>query len=192
MRDYAAIVLAGGGGRRLGGVDKPALPVGGRSMLHRVLDAVVDATPRIVVGPARPGLPDDVLHAREEPAGGGPVAATAAGMAAVGPVELVAVLAADLPFLTTAEIGRLRSATNPDTDVAVLVDAEGRRQWLCAVWRADALRGRLADLDPPAGRSMRELTAGRRIIEIGVAADGPPPWYDCDTEDDYRRAEEMA
>src|SRR6266536_95380 len=172
MRDYAAIVLAGGGGRRFGGVDKPALPVGGRSMLHRVLDAVVDATPRIVVGPARPGLPDDVLQIREEPAGGGPVAATAAGMTAVGLVELVAVLAADLPFLTTAEIGRLRSATNPDTDVAVLVDAEGRRQWLCAVWRADALRS--------------------RITEIGVAADGPPPWYDCDTEDDYRRAEEMA
>jgi hypothetical protein len=22
--------------------------------------------------------------------------------------------------------------------------------------------------------------------------DRPPPWYDCDTEDDYRRAEEWA
>jgi molybdenum cofactor guanylyltransferase len=40
---YAAIVLAGGEGRRLGGPGKPGLAVGGRSMLARVLDSVADA-----------------------------------------------------------------------------------------------------------------------------------------------------
>ncbi|MGW0901366.1 NTP transferase domain-containing protein, partial [Streptomyces goshikiensis] len=40
---YDAIVLAGGAARRLGGVDKPALPVGARTLLDRVLDACPDA-----------------------------------------------------------------------------------------------------------------------------------------------------
>ncbi|PWU56748.1 hypothetical protein DLE60_25700, partial [Micromonospora globispora] len=42
---YAAVVLTGGAARRMGGVDKPARPVGGRPMLHRVLAAVAAAEP---------------------------------------------------------------------------------------------------------------------------------------------------
>ena len=51
MDGYAAVVLAGGAGRRLGGPTKPRLDVGGASMLARVLAAVSDAAPRVVVGP---------------------------------------------------------------------------------------------------------------------------------------------
>jgi molybdopterin-guanine dinucleotide biosynthesis protein A len=191
---YATIVLAGGGARRLGGRDKPALSVGGRPMLRRVLDAVAGASVRIVVGPVRPELPADVVQLSERPPGGGPVAALAAGLAAVGDVEFVAVLAADLPFLTTADVDALRSAAaTGDHDGAVLVDADGRRQWLCGVWRSGALRRRVAELGPPAGQSMRALMSGLRPHEVDRRElAGPPPWYDCDTEDDYRQAEEWA
>jgi molybdopterin-guanine dinucleotide biosynthesis protein A len=191
--EYAAIVLAGGGARRLGGRDKPALPVGGRPMLGRVLDAVGGASPRVVVGPVRPDVPDDVLQVREHPPGGGPVAAIAAGLAATGRADLVAVLAADLPFLTRAEVGALRAALTGDHDGIVFVDQGGRQQWLCGMYRTAALRRALAALDPPAGRPMRALVAGLRLAKLDrpVGA-SPPPWYDCDTEDDYRRAEEWA
>jgi molybdopterin-guanine dinucleotide biosynthesis protein A len=208
---YAAIVLAGGGGRRLGGRDKPALPVGGRPMVRRVLDAVAGASPRVVVGPARPDLPPDVLQVRERPPGGGPVAALAEGLAALnadagrnagadsGSVSgvdggFVAVLAADLPFLTSTDIDALRrAAATGDHDGAVLLDADGRQQWLCGVWRTGALRSRLAELNPPAGQSMRTLVSGLRPQGVDHRElAGPPPWYDCDTEDDYRRAEEWA
>jgi molybdopterin-guanine dinucleotide biosynthesis protein A len=199
---HAAVVLAGGGGRRLGGVDKPALPVGGRSMLSRVLDAVAGASPRVVVGPARPDLPAGVVQVREDPPGGGPVAAIAAGLAAVSAPggDLVAVLAADLPFLTSDAVAAvLAAAAESAVDGAVLVDAGGREQWLCGVWRMAALRARLADLDPPAGRSVRQLVAGLRVTTVtmpagadGRIADAPPAWYDCDTRDDYRQAEEWA
>jgi molybdenum cofactor guanylyltransferase len=191
---YAAIVLAGGGGRRLGGRDKPALPVGGRAMLGRVLDAVGAASPRVVVGPARPDVPDDVVQVREHPPGGGPVAAIAAGLAAIGRAELVAVLAADLPFLTRAEVDALRTALAAgDRDGVVFVDAAGREQWLCGVYRAAALRHAVAALDPPAGRPMRLLVAALRLATLDrPVGGGPPPWYDCDTEEDYRRAEEWA
>ena len=82
MVGLAAVVLTGGAARRMGGVDKPAIPVAGRSMRDRVLTAVASAAPRVVVGPAV-DLPPGVLATREEPPGGGPVAATAAGLAAL-------------------------------------------------------------------------------------------------------------
>ena len=46
MSGFAAIVLAGGNGRRLGDPAKPERPVGGVPMVIRVLGAVADAFPR--------------------------------------------------------------------------------------------------------------------------------------------------
>src|SRR3954454_3569024 len=54
---FAAVGLAGGAGRRMGGADKPLRPVAGQSMLSRVLAAVGDAEPRVIVGPVPPDLP---------------------------------------------------------------------------------------------------------------------------------------
>ena len=112
---WAAVVLAGGSGRRLGGPGKPTLPVAGVPMLDRVLAAVAHAGVRVVVGPSGLALPAGVDRTREEPPGGGPVAALAAGLAALDhpgrpAPEVVAVLAADLPLLTAAAVDELRTA----------------------------------------------------------------------------------
>ncbi|RAO49643.1 Molybdenum cofactor guanylyltransferase, partial [Micromonospora saelicesensis] len=115
MGTYAAVVLAGGAARRMGGLDKPALPVGGRPMRDRVLAAVSDATPRVLVG-AADAVPAGVRVVREDPPGGGPVAAAAAGLALLDPdVSVVALLAADLPLLTRAAIGDLLKHLAPET-----------------------------------------------------------------------------
>ncbi len=100
LSPYAAVVLAGGRAARLGGRAKPQLQVGGRTMLATVLDAVADARPRVVVGPSQP-VADGVVLVREQPPGGGPVAAMRTGVAAVD-TDVVAVLAGDLPFVTAA------------------------------------------------------------------------------------------
>ena len=182
------------------GADKPSLPVAGRPMLHRVLAAVADAVPRVVVGPYRDGLPPDVRQVREEPPGTGPVAAIAAGLSALPPgVETVAVLAGDLPFLTGEVVDALRLAQST-VDGAVLADGSGRAQLLCAVWKVSALRDALVALGDPAGQSVRRLVAGLRLAgDAGTTRDAgpvlgpvPPPWYDCDTEDDLRQAEEWS
>ena len=85
MDGFAAVVLAGGAASRMGGADKPALPVGGRPMRDRVLAAVAAAAPRVLVGPSVLA-PPDVRVTREEPPGGGPVAAVSAGLALLRPV----------------------------------------------------------------------------------------------------------
>lgn len=205
MAGYAAVILAGGAGRRLGGAGKPMLAVHGRPMLERVLDAVADADVTIVVGPASLPLPGGVVRVSEEPPGGGPVAATAAGLAALAEIgtdadldptpashgETVALLAADLPFLDARAVAVLRTALQMSTvDGMVFVDADGRRQTLCGVWRAGPLRAALDRLGPPAGASMRALLGGLRVGELADRGQ-PPPWYDCDQPEDLLRAEDM-
>jgi molybdopterin-guanine dinucleotide biosynthesis protein A len=193
---YGAVVLAGGAGRRMGDARKPIMTVSGRTMLDRVLDAVADADPRIVVGPPDLPVPAGVLLTQERPAGAGPVAATAAGLAMVPDDRAhLALLAADLPLLDRPAVAVLRASVG-DADVAVYVDADGRRQMLCGMWRLAALRGALAALaaSPAVGRGapMRALLDLVRVVEVSWTGAGPPPWFDCDTDADLRQAEEWA
>src|SRR5690606_20017954 len=80
--EHDALILAGGRGTRLGGVDKAALEVGGRSLLSRVLDGVRAARRTVVVGAV--DVPDGILRTVEVPQGGGPVAGIAAGLTVLG------------------------------------------------------------------------------------------------------------
>jgi len=201
MSDFAAVVLAGGAARRMGGAAKPLLTVGGVSLLSRVLAAVANARPRIVVGPGElvPLLPRGVSLTIEVPPGGGPVAAAAAGLALLGGTRTpgstnqVALLAADLPFLSRHNVDSLRRGLADGTDGAVLVDNAGHDQWLCGVWRLESLVAQLAQFGDPVGRSMKELAGGLRVAQVAAPDPSrPPAWFDCDTEDDLRRAEEWA
>ncbi|RMI09143.1 ATP-binding cassette domain-containing protein, partial [Cellulomonas triticagri] len=82
--DVAAVVLAGGTARRLGGVDKTALDVGGRAVLDRLLTGLRPSVPDVVLV-ADPGTATSPWprRVREDPPGSGPAAALAAGARAV-------------------------------------------------------------------------------------------------------------
>jgi molybdopterin-guanine dinucleotide biosynthesis protein A len=185
---YEAVVLAGGAARRLGGQDKPALLVGGRTLLDRVLAACADARTTTVVGPER-ATERGVRWVREEPPGGGPVAGLAAGLAEVT-AEVTLLLAADLPFLDAATVHRLLDAlSHADVDAAVLVDADGRDQLLTAAYRTAPLRAALVGVGDPDGARLRAVTGGlrtRRLPDTAAAA------VDCDTWDDVERARKRA
>ena len=162
----------------MGGAVKPGLRVGGVPLLRRVLAAVPSAIPRVVVG----DLPsEDFIVTREDPPGSGPAHAVAAGLAHIpAAIPFVAVLAADLPFLTAEVVTTLvRTAADERHDGAVLVDHSGRRQWLCGVWRQDALR-RAADGAVP-GTGMGAMLGGLRTAELHWWDSDLPPWFDCDT-----------
>jgi molybdenum cofactor guanylyltransferase len=181
---YDAIVLAGGTSRRMGGGDKTSLASGGVPLLDRVLDALTAARRIIVVGQERP-VSRDVCWTREEPPGGGPAAALAAGLAVVS-APVVAVLAADLPFVTAFTVSRLVAQAKPTG--AVLVDAIGAPQWLIGAWPSDLLRG--AFVGDQAGNSLHRSLAplGPVLIAPGEA---PPEWFDCDEPADLRAAESL-
>jgi len=192
MTNLGAIVLAGGGARRLGGQMKPAVRVGGVRMIDRVLVAVGGADPIIVVGPAALDVPSTVIRIQEAPPGGGPVAAIGAAfvLPALRATFTVTVVAGDLPLLQPTDIERLTSALAIGDDGALFVDADGRQQWLCGVWRTAAIDERLASFGTLAGGALRKLFAPMRIVEVRPDAIELPPFYDCDTDDDIRRVEE--
>lgn len=182
-------MLAGGRALRLGGVDKPALVVGERSMLDTVLLACEGAASIVVVGPPRPTVVD-VRWTREDPPHGGPLAALVAGLHAMPELaEATAVLAADLPGLRPSTLRRLLDALAAQppgrgwVDGALLVDQAGRPQWLAGVWRTAALRTGLAGLGEPTGQALHALLAGlpsARLPAIGVEA------LDVDTQADLQ------
>jgi molybdopterin-guanine dinucleotide biosynthesis protein A len=178
---FDAIVLAGGRAARLGGADKPALEVGGASLLDRSVAAVSSAGRVVVVGPEHP-ISARVTWCSEQPAGAGPVAAIAAGLALVED-EVVVVLAADLPWIAPA-VPRLIAALGA-SDVAVLVDATGRRNYLAAAWRRRALSAAVDDIGGLVGAPARALFSGVDVVEVPDLSG----WGDdCDTWDDLAEA----
>ncbi|MFR0358805.1 NTP transferase domain-containing protein [Streptomyces sediminimaris] len=184
---YDAVVLAGGAARRLGGADKPGVHVGGRALLDHVLTACADARTTVVVADARPTA-RPVLWAREDPPGGGPLAALGAGLHHTAAGELV-VLSADLPFLETATVVRLLTALRAsDADGVLLTDADGRDQPLVAAYRTQALRRELATLSTEhgglTGLPLRRLTGALDLTRVP----DPVASFDCDTWDDIATA----
>ncbi|MDH2391015.1 NTP transferase domain-containing protein [Streptomyces sp. HNM0663] len=185
---YDAVVLAGGAARRLGGVDKPAVSVGGRALLDRVLTACRGAGRTVVVG-GRRATARPVLWTREEPPGGGPLAALAAGVRRTE-AEVVLVLSADLPFLGAETVRRLLDALGSSgREGALLTDPEGRDQPLAAVYRAEPLRREIALLAAEhghlSGLPLRLLTQELHLARIDAESSAS---FDCDTWEDVAAA----
>ncbi|WP_170228433.1 molybdenum cofactor guanylyltransferase [Nesterenkonia populi] len=168
----AAILLAGGRGARLGGVDKASLTQHGRTLLKHWIEAlsVRGAEEIVVVGPEHlkdqvsmlpyaskePGGGGDpyvrerpnVTVVREEPAYGGPAAAVYAGMQALqaqtGHVLLLAVDVVDPgPLLNWL----LDQAAGSGAEAVVPLDWEGRDQFLSSAVPVQALREQMLGLD---------------------------------------------
>jgi molybdopterin-guanine dinucleotide biosynthesis protein A len=187
--DVTAIVLAGGGARRLG-QDKARANVAGESLLSQVLGRLPVAVPTVVVSPdedapvpraSRPPRAGAagasvVTFTCEEPTGGGPVAGLAAGLQHVRS-SLVLLLAVDMPLgvhaalLALDGLRRSRQGTATAEVTAVMpVDADGHRQPLAAAYRAEALRSALAEIEAAEGTvrgaSVRSLVARLEVVEL--------------------------
>jgi molybdopterin-guanine dinucleotide biosynthesis protein A len=226
-----AIILAGGRAERLGGVSKPDLVVGGRSLLATAIEAARAAgcARIVVVGPPELDAPGCTV-VREDPPFGGPVAAVAAGLSAVPSAGRIApgeagalpsagrvapgeagalpsagrvapgeagrvsrpgdilVLACDMPDAPDA-VRRLHAARagGGTADGVCLVDADGRLQWLAAIYSRSSLERAFGELDAEsgvAGASMRRLAAS---LDLTLVADGGST-HDIDTWSDLERA----
>lgn len=170
---FDAVVIAGGSGRRLGGIDKAELVFQGMRLIDRVTEAVSEAECIVGVGPPRPTR-RPMSWTREQPFGGGPAAALTAGLELVGSSRVV-VIAVDLPLLERDLVHRLIESSRDDV-AAVAVDAEGREQPLLACYPTRSLRRALAGRSS-AGSSMMDLLGA--VGYLTVPDEGRS--RDCDT-----------
>lgn len=198
-----AIVLAGGRGSRLAGdpsvgCDKAAIELDGVRLVDRVVAAAASrgAAPIVLVGP--PGVPDADAVVREDPPFSGPLAALATGLSALDGLaesDWTFLLSCDLvdpggvcDALLTAreELGEEPGEGSGEPDGLLLVDPEGRRQWLASLHRTAALRRGLGRMtEPLAGLPLRRAFAGSRLVEIPAPA---AITADIDTPEDLARA----
>jgi molybdopterin-guanine dinucleotide biosynthesis protein A len=178
-------VLCGGTGRRFGG-DKTRADLGGATVLDRLLDGLPGDWPVLCVGERRPTT-RDVTWLREDPPGGGPVAALAAALPHVATPVLVA-LGGDMPYAGPAAadlVDRLVAAGDAGdaSEVVAARDAGGRVQPLLAAYRVDALRAAVPT--PAAGAPLMRLLDRLRVEAVGV---DDPAALDVDTPGDLERA----
>lgn len=158
--------------------------VGGVRLIDRALTAAVDARRLIAVGDERPATA--AVWVREEPPGGGPVAALAAGLRQVE-AELVVLLAADLPFVARAHVRQLVETLGSTTGAGVMfVDRDGHDQPLLSAWRTSSLRRVLPDQSTGAG--LRRVLAPLDVARLPGDAD----LVDCDTEAELAAARRRA
>jgi molybdopterin-guanine dinucleotide biosynthesis protein A len=179
--EFDAIVLAGGRATRLNGVDKAELEIDGMRLIDRVVDSVGNARRTVAVGPKRHVM-RAVEWTREQPHGGGPVSAIAAGLALCDS-EVTFVAAVDLPWLTPDVVSRIVGALTDDSDGVIATDEEGRDQPLLAAYRAEVLRQALDRIGYLSGVSVNALIAQMALARLPE----PDAARDCDTWDDVRR-----
>jgi molybdopterin-guanine dinucleotide biosynthesis protein A len=185
----AAAILAGGQARRLGGVNKAALDVGGTPIADRQLAALRQVAAHVfVVGGDRSGWPADVPVVADAFPGSGALGGIYTAIVS-SPCERTLVVGCDMPFLSVEFLRRL--ARERDADAVMPQSARGFEP-LCAIYGkacAADIRDRIERGDLHAAVPPR----GVRVAEIGpdiVAA------YDSDglllvnvnTPHDYARA----
>lgn len=169
LQSFGAVVLAGGRGSRLNGVDKASIEIGGRTLLARALDALIDASEVVVVGATVP-TERPVTFVREDPAYGGPVAGLLTGRdALLRSFPLLAVLAVDMPRVTAHTMRRLQDAAE-GRDGAALTDPGGRRQ-LALMVRPDRLDAVRPPREEQHGASMRSLLAPLDLAAVPARSD---------------------
>lgn len=175
LRDVSWLVLTGGTGSRLG-QDKASTELGGIALVERAVRTLADVDPDSDVGIVGP-----------EKAGGPAAAVTS--MLADCRTSLLGVYAVDMPFAASAIAQVLASTTkHPVADAWVPVDHAGRRQWLCAVYRAQALRNAASGREWT-NQAFHSLADSLAVVEVPVAEG--TSLLDVDTPADLDRARDL-
>ncbi|WP_309134982.1 nucleotidyltransferase family protein [Cellulomonas sp.] len=185
--DVLVVVPAGGTSRRMGGGDKTALDVGGRTVLERLLADLAPLPTVVVADPPAAAVRARTPHVRwcrEDPPGAGPLAALAAGLARAPDARVLVAVAGDQPFAGRA-VPALLAALDaaPDADAAAAAEPDGRLQPLLAAYRTAAVAAVLRG--PVADRPVRSLWAGLRVVHVPLPA---AQLLDVDAPDDLARA----
>jgi len=196
-RVVAAAIVAGGPARRLGGIAKPFIEIGGHTVAERQLALLRSAFPRVLVVANDPAPWADlaVEVVGDRVLGGGPLAGIDAALTAAEGSDAVVCVAGDLPFLTPEMLAALRDHA-PDADAVAPRGLAGRIEPLCARYARTLLPA--IDVRLRAGElAVHELLDGAAVAWLeGDALRALDPDGTCflnlNTPDDILRAEAIA
>jgi molybdopterin-guanine dinucleotide biosynthesis protein A len=166
MDGVSGIVLAGGQGRRMGGVDKGLAPLRGRPMVAWVLERLAPQVAEIVINANQnlgtyAGLGHRVVP---DAIGGfaGPLAGLHAGLAVVAH-ELAVTVPCDSPFLPRDLVARLRAALGAH-DLAVARTGDQPHPVFSLVRRS--VHDHLGAFLAAGGRKIDAWYASLKVVEV--------------------------
>jgi len=168
MIEVSGVVLAGGQGSRMGGVDKGLQPFRGRPMVAHVIERLEPQVDELLVNANRnPGDYQRFGHrviADEIPGFAGPLAGFERGLAhAAG--ELVATVPCDSPFLPRDLVARLRAALEArDAELAVAKTGDQAHPVFCLMRRG--VHASLESFLAAGERKIDKWYAGLKIAEV--------------------------
>ena len=153
-------LLAGGEARRLSGIHKPLLQIGGRSMARRILDQIEPHVSNVLISanevePYRVFGHSVVCDGRADRLGplGGLAALHDHALETFGPEIEILTVPADTPFLPNDLVSRL--ALPMDEATVRVASFGGRWQPTIALWPLRFLQGLPAHLDAGGPRALR-------------------------------------
>jgi len=194
------VILAGGLARRLGGVHKGLLEVGGQSLLAHVMDRVTPQVDRLMLNlntdPAdfrSFGLPvaRDVVEGHA-----GPLAGMLTGMtwarAHHPAAQWVISVAADTPFVPRTLVQRLMAAAREERTHLALARSGGRRHPVFALCSLELLEDLQKAVVKEGVRKVTDWTDRHTVACADFSVSPFDPFFNINTEADLRAAEELA
>lgn len=188
--EVTGVVLAGGQGSRMGGVDKGLQPFRGRPMVAHVIERFAPQVDELLVNANRnPAEYERFGHrviADEVPGFAGPLAGFERGLAhAAG--ALVATVPCDSPFLPADLVRRLRAALDANAaDLAVARTGEQPHPVFCLMRRT--VHGSLAAFLAGGQRKIDRWYASLKVAEVPFD-DEPDAFLNINTREELAHLE---
>jgi molybdopterin-guanine dinucleotide biosynthesis protein A len=173
MTRIAAVILAGGKGERLGGVNKALLTIGNERFIDRAMAVTAVCSPRLLaVGRSGFDAPPDLIQVLDlEGDYGGPLAGVAAAVDHLKsePVDLLLSLAVDSPLFPIDFLDRALPLL--DGAAAVIASYGGQDYPTNAVWNFSSLSA-LPDAvrAGTAPRSLKRVAGASSAIRLDYSA----------------------
>ena len=199
MKDAVGVILAGGQSRRMGGVEKALIPLGGTTLIERaiarasvqVADLVINANgdPKRF---AHLGLPVEA-----DPVGGfvGPIAGILAGfewMRRERPTaRWLASFSCDTPFFPMDMVERLIAKAQSAGAKVAVAGSGGRHHHIFAVWSADISAKPEDVLVRDGFRKMETWIDSFPNLHVSFDADPFDPFTNINTPEDLALAEDF-
>nr|WP_319247949.1 molybdenum cofactor guanylyltransferase MobA [uncultured Celeribacter sp.] len=197
MAHVPGVILAGGTGARLGGVDKSMVTLGGKRLIERVIDRLASQCATLAISangdPKRysefgyPILPDGTAEAQ------GPLAGVLAGLdwAAAKGFDAIVTVATDTPFFPLDMVDRLHQVSQPEGFGVAVTEETGEIRWhpTCALWPV-TLRNDLRVALMRNQRRMQQFAEGKGAVPVLFDVPDPTvPFFNINTETDLTTAE---
>lgn len=198
------VVLAGGLSRRMGGVEKALLTLGGQPLIAHAVNRLKPQVASLILNangdPARFAALKLEVVADQTDERPGPLAGILTALdwfAAHAPnIETVASLPADTPFAPRDLVDRLSAALANDAKAGVAVaQSRGRRHPVIALWKietVDTIRASLARDERKAEAMIDRLAAvAVPFADLEIGGEIVDPFFNINTPDDHGAAETM-